>query len=54
MLRIFIEICKISQVFFANQKDQLDYSVDLEKMLKNEYLDVKIGVDTAENELWTE
>ena len=24
--------------------------VDLEKMLKNEYLDAKIGVDTEENE----
>ena len=38
------EFCRIPEIHFANL-------VDLEKSEKNEYLDAKIGVDTAENEL---
>ena len=54
MLRIFIEICKISQVFLQIQQNSARLFCRSRKMLKNEYLDAKIGVDTAENELWKE
>ena len=50
MLRIFIEICKISQVFLQIQQNSARLFCRSRKMLKNEYLDAKIGVDTAENE----
>ena len=50
MLRIFIEICKISQVFLQIQQNSARLFCRSRKMLKNKYLDAKIGVDTAENE----
>ena len=43
ILRNSAKICRIPEIHFAEL-------LDLEKS-ENEYLDAKIGVDTAENEL---
>ena len=51
------KVCKILQNFAKFCKICLregEFLVDLEKCEKNAYLDAKIGVDPAENELWKE
>ena len=42
--------CKILRKFGFRAVQRVLNLVDLKKMLKNDYLDAKIGVDTEENE----